>query len=174
MTHRIGLSLARERVWPVGKRNMQKNRKGFSLVEMSIVMAILGVMVGIVMPSLVDSLPQRATQGAADRLTMAHSLARATAVRFGRVAELHIDAANARFWVEVDTSGTGIRDTLGLMNDLSEEQVTMSSDRSLLCFDARGLSTTRNACESGDVLVEFARAADTTEFRTTVLGKVVR
>lgn len=153
---------------------MRRSGNGFSLVEMSIVMAILGVMVGIVMPSLVDSLGRRATQGAADRLTMAHSLARATAVRFGRVAELHIDAANARFWVEVDTSGTGIRDTLGLMNDLSEEQVTMSSDRSLLCFDARGLSTTRNTCESGDVLVEFARAADTTVFQTTVLGKVVR
>ena len=46
---------------------------------------------------------------------MAHSLARSTAVRYARVAELPIDAANARFWVEVDTSGTGIRDTVGLM-----------------------------------------------------------
>ena len=155
-------------------RTMPRRDKGFSLIEMSIVLVLMGVLVGIIMPSLAASLPQRATQAAVDRLTMAHALARATAVRFGRVAELHIDAANVRFWVEVDTSGTGIRDTLGLIHDLSEEQITMSSDRSLLCFDSRGLATTRNACESGDALVQFSQAGRTESFQTTVLGKVVR
>ena len=154
---------------PIGRSS-----KGFTLIEMAVVVMILGVMLGMVMPSLVNSLRQRATQGAVYRLTAAHALARTTAVRFGRVAELHIDTANVRFWVEVDTSGTGIRDTLGLMNDLSEEQITMSSDRSLLCFDSRGLATTRNACESGDALVQFSLSGLTESFQTTVLGKVVR
>lgn len=187
MTQRIGLGqdrtwermpycplVTRERVWPMVKRTLRRRAKGFTMVEIVIVLTISVVLVAIVMPSLVASLGQRATRGAVHRLTATHSLARATAVRFGRVAELHIDAANARFWVEVDTSGTGIRDTVGLMNDLSEEQITMSSNRSLLCFDSRGLTTTRNACESGDALVQFSVGGHTDTFQTTVLGKVLR
>ena len=60
-----------------------------------------------------------------------------------------------------------------LMNDLGG-QVTMTSTRSLLCFDLRGLTTTRNTCESGDALVEFSMAGRTDTFQTTVLGKVLR
>ncbi len=154
------------------KRTVRR-RDGFTLIEMLIVITVMGVLATILMPSMVTSFRQRATRGAVDRLAMTHSLARATAVRFGRVAELHIDAANGRFWVEVDTSGTGIRDTVGLMNDVAG-QVTMSSDRSLLCFDSRGLTTTRNACESGDALVQFSMQGRTGTFQTTVLGKVLR
>ena len=147
--------------------------KGFTLIEMLIVLTVLGVMVAVAMPSMVTAFRQRATRGAVDRLAMAHGLARATAVRFGRVAELHIDAANGRFWVEVDTSGTGIRDTVGLMNDLAG-QVTMSSNRSLLCFDSRGLVTTRGQCDPGNVTVQFSMQGRTDTFQTTVLGKVLR
>ena len=155
------------------KRTLRWRGDGFTLIEMLIVITVMGVLATILMPSMVTSFRQRATRGAVDRLAMTHSLARATAVRFGRVAELHIDAANGRFWVEVDTSGTGIRDTVGLMNDVAG-QVTMSSDRSLLCFDSRGLTTTRNACESGDALVQFSMQGRTGTFQTTVLGKVLR
>ena len=140
---------------------------------MLIVLTVMGIIVAVGMPSMVNAYRQRATRGAVDRLAMAHGLARATALRFGRVAELHIDAANGRFWIEVDTSGTGIRDTVGLMTDLGG-QVTMTSTRSLLCFDSRGLTTTRNACESGDALVQFSMAGRTDTFQTTVLGKVLR
>ncbi len=155
------------------KRTVRRRGDGFTLIEMLIVITVMGVLATILMPSMVTSFRQRATRGAVDRLAMTHSLARATAVRFGRVAELHIDAANGRFWVEVDTSGTGIRDTVGLMNDVAA-QVTMSSDRSLLCFDSRGLTTTRNACEAGDALVQFSMQGRTGTFQTTVLGKVLR
>ncbi len=155
------------------KRTVRRRGDGFTRVEMLIVITVMGVMVAILMPTLVTSVRQRATRGAVDRLAMTHGLARATAIRFGQVAELHIDAANTRFWVEVDTSGTGIRDTVGLMNDLAG-QVTMSSTRSLLCFDARGLTTTLNACESGDALVQFSMAGRTDTLQTTILGKVRR
>ena len=154
-----------------GRLELKNN--GFTLIEMLIVLTVMGVIVAVGMPSMVNAYRQRATRGAVDRLAMAHGLARATAVRFGRVAELHIDAANRRFWVQVDTSGTGVYDTVGLMNDLSG-QVTMSSTRSLLCFDSRGLTTTRNACESGDALVTFSSRGRTDTLQTTVLGKVLR
>ena len=157
----------------MSKRTVRRRSKGFTLFELLMVLTVMGLMVAILMPSMATSLRQRATRGAVDRLATAHSLTRATAIRFGLLAELHIDATNSRFWVEVDTSGTGIRDTVGLMSDLAG-QVTMSSTRSLLCFDPRGLTTTRGACESGDVLVQFSLSGRTDTLRTTILGKVLR
>ncbi len=158
---------------PPAAADQNLKNKGFTLIEMLIVLTLMGVILAVSMPSMVTAYRQRATRGAVDRLAMAHGLARATAVRFGRVAELHIDAANARFWVEVDTSGTGIKDTVGLMNDLAG-QVAMTSTRSLLCFDLRGLTTTRGACEAGDALVQFSFAGRTDTLQTTGLGKVLR
>ena len=155
------------------KRTVRRRGDGFTLIEMLIVLTVMGTLVAILLPSMVTAYRQRATRGAVDRLAMTHALTRATAIRSGRVAELHIDAANTRFWVEVDTSGTGIRDTVGLMTDLAG-QVTMTSTRSLLCFDSRGLTTTRNACEAGDALVEFSLEGRTDTLQTTVLGKVLR
>ncbi len=155
------------------KRTLRRWGDGFTLIEMLTVITLMGVLTAIVMPSMVTAFRQRATRGAVDRLAMTHSLARATAIRFGRVAELRIDAGAGRFWVTVDTSGTGILDTVGFINDVAG-QVTMSSDRSLLCFDSRGLTTTRNACESGDALVQFSLGGRTDTFQTTPLGKVLR
>ncbi len=176
MTHRIRLRLPRKEQMTLrfqipSRPKLHSN--GFSVLELLTVLTIVGVLVTIVTPSLSKAFQQRATQGAVDQFMTAHALTRATATRFGRVAELHLDEANVRFWIEVDTSGTGIRDTVGLVHDLSE-QVTMSSDRSLLCFDSRGLTTTRNACEAGDALVEFSLEGRTDTLQTTVLGKVLR
>lgn len=155
------------------KRAGRRRGKGFTLIEMLIVITVMGVIIAVSLPSLAMGFRQRATRGAVDRLAMAHGLARATAVRLGRVAELHIDAANGRFWVEVDTSGTGIRDTVGVMNDLGG-QVAMLSNRTLVCFDLRGLATTRDACEAGDAMVQFSLQGRTDTLRTSVLGKVLR
>ena len=155
------------------KRTVRRWGKGFTMLEMLIVMTIMGVILAVSLPSLVTGFRQRATRGAVDRLAMAHGLARATAVRLGRVAELHIDAANGRFWVEVDTSGTGIHDTVGVMNDLGG-QVAMVSNRTLVCFDLRGLTTTQDACEAGDALVQFSLQGRTDTLQTSVLGKVLR
>lgn len=155
------------------KRVFRMKKEGFTLIELLIVLTIGGVILAVTTPSMLYAYRQLETKAAVNRFIVAHSLARLMAVRYGRVGELHIDAANARFWIEVDTSGSGIRDTVGLLHDLSEA-VTMTSDRSRLCFEARGLTTTRNQCEPGDVTVQFAMAGHVETVETTVLGKVIR
>ncbi len=155
------------------KRTVRRRGHGFTLIEMLIVLTIMGALLAVLMPNMVTAVRQRATSGSVDRLMIAHGLTRATAIRLGRVAELHIDAANKRFWVEVDTSGTGVRDTVGMVNQL-DAALTVTSTRSLLCFDARGLATARGACEAGDAIITVSTQGRTDSLQITVLGKVLR
>lgn len=152
------------------------SRRGFTLVEVIITLGLLAVIAAMGAPRLSAALRRRTTQMAADQFATAHSLARATAVRYGRVAQLHIDAPTKRFWVDVDTSANrvGQRATIWYTRDLTQTGVAMSSNRGLLCFDARGLPLVLGACESGDAIVSFTLLDRADTVRTAVLGKILR
>jgi len=154
----------------------QDRRRGFTLLEVIIVLALLAVVAAMGAPRLSAALRRRTTQMAADQFATAHSLARATAVRYGRVAQLHIDAPSKRFWVDVDTSANAVgqRATIWYTRDLTSTGVVMQSNRSLLCFDARGLPLVLGACESGDATVSFTLLDRADTVRTAALGKILR
>ena len=152
---------------------------GFSLLEMLIVLTVLGAVLAIAAPSLARSGMSRAPRVAADKFVTAHALARATAVRSGVMAELHIDVTSGRFWVEVDTTGAGNRDTVGFVRDVASDGVQLASTRSLLCFDARGLPYTRKTsagdlCEAADATLSFTASGQSRPVVITALGKVIR
>jgi len=151
-------------------------RRGFTVIDVVITTGLLGIVSAYGAPELQDALRRRTVQAAADEFTTAHSLARATAIRYGRVAQLHVDAASRRFWIEVDTSADDIgqRATVWYERKLADQGVQMSSDRTVFCFDARGLAYDVGPCEPGNAQLVFSEldAADTV--RTTVLGKALR
>jgi prepilin-type N-terminal cleavage/methylation domain-containing protein len=151
-------------------------RSGFTLLEIIITMSLLAVITAMGAPKLSASLRRRTTQTAVDEFASAHSLARATAVRYGRVAQLHIDAPTRTFWVEVDTSGagTGQRATVWYAHKIPDTSVVMTSNRSLLCFDARGLPSTAAPCEAADAQVIFTARDKADTLRTAALGKILR
>ncbi len=151
--------------------------RGFTLVEAMIAVAVLGILLAIAWPAFRAAQARSAVRSAADVFVLRHSMARSAALRRGRVAELHIDAAGGRLWVEVDTAaiGAGVKDTVGRVVDVAQEfAVATTSTRSLLCFDARGLATQVAGCPPGDVKVVFKRGEYTDSVTTTVLGKVLR
>ena len=49
-----------------------------------------------------------------------------------------------------------------------------TSNRALICFDPRGLSSTTGSCESGDAQLIFSSADKVDTVRITALGKVLR
>ena len=151
-------------------------QRGFTLLEIIIVLALLAVVAATGVPKLSAELRRRTTQLAVDQLAQAHSLARATAVRYGRVAQLHIDPSTTRFWVDVDTSANGVgqRATIWYVRNLAQSGLVMTSNRSLLCFDARGLPLVGGACESGDATVIFTALDRADTLRTAALGKILR
>lgn len=157
---------------------MLKNdrRRGFTLLEVIIVMALLAIVAAMGAPKLSAALRKRATQTAVDQFATAHSLARATAVRYGRVAQLHIDASTKRFWVDVDTSATGAgqRATIWYMRDLTQPGLVMTSSRTLLCFDARGLPLVVGACQAADAQIIFTALDKADTVTTAALGKIIR
>lgn len=151
-----------------------RTRAGFSLIEQLVVVTIIGLLAVIAAPSFSDALHKRATSAASDQFVMAHGLARSTALRYGRVSQLHVDAPTAKFWIDVDTSGKGDRALVTYAHSVYGDGLTMTSNRSLLCFDPRGLSSTTGSCEPGDAMVIFASSDKVDTVRITALGKVLR
>jgi prepilin-type N-terminal cleavage/methylation domain-containing protein len=151
-------------------------QKGVSLLEIIVVMVIAAVIVGMGAPKVSGALRQRSVTAAADQFLLAHSFARSTGIRYGRVAQLHIDASTARVWVDVDTSANrvGQRATISSVRRLSSNGVTMASNRAVVCFDARGVATTGGVCEAGNLAITFTDVDKSASVSSTVLGKIVR
>ena len=152
--------------------------KGFTLIELLIVITIIGAMTAIALPKMVNMFQGRAVPNAVDQFVATHTFAKATAIRLGRLAELHIDAANNRYWVEIDTSGTGNRMKPGGYRYVTDN-VGLTSNRSLVCFDQRGLPSTRTttaglSCQAADLTAIFSLGTRVDTVKTTALGKVLR
>lgn len=154
----------------------ETQRRGFTLIEAIVVMTLMAIVAATGGPKLAAALHRRTTSSAADQFLLTHSLSRSTALRYGRVAQLHIDAPTRRFWIDVDTSANAVgqRATIANVRDVSGSGLTMTSTRALLCFDARGIASTSGSCEAGDVQVVFSDGATADTVRTTILGKLLR
>ena len=157
-----------------GSRGSAQCERGISLTEALIGLVVVGVLLAVALPKLIPVFRQGTVGTTADRVVLAHSLARATAVRYGRVARLNLDPSLGRFWVDVDTSGTGLRQLIGSMQYLSTTGLTMTASRTMLCFDARGFATTRGGCAGADATVTIALGTRSTTLTITSLGRVVR
>ena len=147
------------------------NRRGFTLVELVVVLAIAALLVASSV-SAVSGRLSNSEATAADAFRTALALTRATAVNQGRVAELHIDPEASRFWVEVrDEAGSG-----ALVKEFYvSEAVRFTSDRSLVCFDARGLAVTGAGCEPGNLVATFSLGSDLSDtVRTTLVGGIMK
>jgi len=155
---------------------LQMNRRGFTMIESIMVASIIGIVAAIGGPKVSSALQRRTTASAADQFVVVHSLTRSTALRYGRIAQLHVDATGQRFWVDVDTSANGIgqRATIANTRYVNDAGLEMATNRTLLCFDARGIASTAGSCESGDVKVIFSDGVMADTVSTTILGKVLR
>lgn len=156
----------------IAQQMRDMNVRGFTLAEIVVVLMLSGIAVAVATPTVSRSYARTAARSAADEFATTLAMARSTAVRYGRVAELHIDAPYRRFWVEIDTSSTGgMMDTVGVVRE-SRKKLTVTSDRSIICFDGRGLPTTRGACEAADATIIFTQGATSDTVKITALGMI--
>ena len=85
---------------------MQRGRRGVTVIEMVVVIALMGIMAGVVVPSIVSPERRITSQSAVDRVEALLRFARATAIGRARRVNLVIDPASNRFWLDLpDTAG---------------------------------------------------------------------
>jgi prepilin-type N-terminal cleavage/methylation domain-containing protein len=157
------------------RRPDRASAAGFTVAELLVVLVVFAMLLALAIPRIDTGVRRARLQQAKGELTTAHFLARTSAMRYGRPATLRIDAPNARFWVEVDTSLAGGRkDTIGVVHRMTEGGVTMTTNRSALCFDRRGLGYTGVGCDAPDALITFTLAGRSDTVRTSTIGKIIR
>lgn len=74
-------------------------RKGFTLIELAMVIAIIGVVVAIVLPRLDPFLPQRRLKSAARLLAGTISLAYGESVAKNKIYRLYIEPSEGKYWL---------------------------------------------------------------------------
>ena len=153
-------------------RRRVRQQGGYTAVEMVAVLTITAILMAIAGPPLARIHSGTQLRQAVDALAANHSLTRATAVRNGCVAELHIDPSTDRHWVQVDTGAAAVTTIVGPIIHFKGDLV---SDRTVLCFDARGMPTSAGGCDPPDATVAFLHANGSVDtLRITGLGRIQR
>lgn len=151
------------------------SRRGFSLIELMVVVVMVGVMALIGYPKLQGQFTKAELRAATTRLTAVYAQARATAVQTGRATTVNV-LGNRIF---ITQTVNGVLDTVGTVQHLdSLYKVTLSYNEyadDLIRFDARGMLTPRLA-GAGEITLSrggYARVVTLGQYGSIVHGNTV-
>ena len=88
-----------------------KNRKGFTLTEVTVVLSLLGIMSAISVPSYFSWLPKHRLQTSVRQIYDDLNLAKIRAVKDNTEAHITFDIVNDTYSVFLDSNGNGITPT---------------------------------------------------------------
>jgi prepilin-type N-terminal cleavage/methylation domain-containing protein len=118
-------------------------RRGFSLIELLIVIVIMGTIATFAIPMVRRGMEQRRVSGARIAITTMNAKARAVAVQRSRVVRLIFDS-NEILLVSTHPV-TGAMDTIDERNLYTVYGVTVASSRDTLLYDPRGIGLQNSA-----------------------------
>ena len=121
-----------------------KNRKGFTLTELTVTLSILGIMTAISVPSYFSWLPRHRLQTSVRQIYDDMNLAKIRAVKDNTYARITFSTANDTYTVFLDRDGSSswtTGDTMIKANVALENGVDITAANT--CgFNNRGMSTT--------------------------------
>ena len=119
------------------------NRRGFSLIELLIVIVLVGAVTSFAIPMVRRGMEARRVSGARITITTMNAKARAIAVQRSRVVRLIVDGNEVQLVSRHPVTGAV---TVIEQRDLySVYGVTVSSTRDTLLYDPRGLGLQNSA-----------------------------
>lgn len=147
---------------------------GFTLLEIIIAIVLMGMVYAMAVPAIGRARIAAAVHNSRHVVVSSISLARATAMRFGRPTVLRLDASEDRLWIEADTSVSGgAVDTIGFYSFAGDLATDLQSNRSGLCFNGRGIGTTGTACPQAGALIVLSLGSEADSVWVTALGRVL-
>jgi prepilin-type N-terminal cleavage/methylation domain-containing protein len=117
-------------------------RRGFTILELLVVMIMIGVLMGLAIPRLMDAFAGNNKRAARSALVTLVAKARGTAVARGCRSAVHFTSgSNGSAWVTVcKVTGTGI-DTLGGVDPVAARfNVTITASRDSVTYAPSGIS----------------------------------
>ncbi len=143
------------------------NRRGFSLIELVMVVVLIGAVAAIMFPRIGPALNRRSVDGARVAVTALNAKAKALAVQRGRAVSLVRDGN--RYLVISQHPVTGAIDTVDRQNLFERFKVTLDADRNTLVYDPRGIGLQGSTT---NIVITRAGYADT--LRISAIGSVMR
>jgi type IV fimbrial biogenesis protein FimT len=142
---------------------MRRDRTGHTLLELLMVLAILGVLLGVALPTLQRTLDAVHARAAAAELASLLALARHTAVYRGTRAAIHLDSVTAAVAVHVG------RDTVARRSLRDTHGVTLRASRDSLAYGPTG-----RGFGAANLTVVLTRRAAVESVLVSRLGRVRR
>jgi prepilin-type N-terminal cleavage/methylation domain-containing protein len=144
---------------------MNDSRRGFTLIEILIVMAIMGIVAMMALPKMGNMNDRNQMRSAKDGIASRLSAARAAAIATGRPAKFYVEADSMR----ITTFNGSIETAKGSPISLKRQfGVSVVSPNISIVFDGRGMTS-----NSGGV-IKFTRNVLTDSLCISPIGLVNR
>ena len=137
-------------------RNPLRSARGFSLVELCMVVVVIGVVLGFGLPAFHKFRTDAALPGSTRQIVSAMKLARQLAISRSHPYAIKVDAANARFQSYDPDVGLGAT-WQNLGQSVSVSSVTSPATGGVFQFDYQGC-----LASSGQVVLRSAQGAQDT------------
>ena len=137
-----------------------RNNSGFTIMELAVVIAIIGILAGMALPNLIGVMPRYRLKSAVLDLSSNMQRARLMAIKQNATCTVTFDAANARYNI----------DCLGQTVELDPKKTVRFSalDGGLIVFTSRGMAQT-----VGPFSLSLANNTDSYTIRISPCGSVV-